>query len=177
MKYPEKAEYNPSYQKYLDLVDADRFYEQFDNITKETIDLFESINKDKLNYRYANDKWTIKEVLMHIIDTERGFSYRSIVCIRKDNKTPLYGMDEEFYAKNVSVADRSIKSMLQEFQIVRRGFRMLFKNCTEEQSSFHGNAIGYNISARALGYISIGHTKHHLNIIKYIYLNNEKLIP
>lgn len=170
MKFPEKIEYNPAYQKYLDIVEADNFYAQFDKITDETIAFFKSIPNHKLNYRYADNKWTIKEVLMHIIDTERGFSYRTIVCIRKDNKTPLYAMNEDFYAKNVDVSDRSIESMLHEFEIVRKGFRMLFENCTEEQSLFLGNAVGNNISARALGYISIGHTKHHLNVIKERYL-------
>lgn len=170
MKFPEKIEYKPAYQKYLDIVETDNFYAQFDTITDDAIAFFKSIPNDKLNYRYAENKWTIKEVLMHIIDTERGFSYRAIVCIRKDNKTPLYAMDEDFYAKNVDVSDRSIESMLHEFEIVRKGFRILFENCTAEQSMFLGNAVGNNISARALGYISIGHTKHHLNVIKERYL-------
>lgn len=171
MKFPEKTEYYPGYQKYLDLVEQGNFFEQFDNITKETIEFFNSIDHDKLNYRYAENKWTIKDVFMHIIDTERGFSYRTIVCIRKDAKTPLYGMDEDFYAENVNVDERSLESMIKEFQVVREGFRILFENCDEEQSSFLGNQVTYNISARALGYISIGHTKHHLNIIKKRYLN------
>ena len=170
MKYPEKTEYYPGYQQYLDLVEQGHFFEQFDSITKETVELFRSISYDKLNYKYAENKWTVKEVFMHIIDTERGFSYRTIVCIRKDNKTPLYAMDEEAYAKNVNVDDRNIESMVKEFQAVREGFRMLFEHCTEEQSSFLGNHIEYKITARALGYISIGHTKHHLNIIKERYL-------
>ena len=171
MKFPKKTEYNPAYQKYIDLVDGENFYEQFDNITSETIELFKSISNDKLNYKYAENKWTVKDVLMHIIDTERGFSYRTIVCIRKDNKTPLYGMDEDFYASNVNVTERSIESMIKEFEIVRKGFRILFENCTEEQSLFLGNAIENNISARALGYISTGHTKHHLKILRERYLN------
>lgn len=171
MKFPEKKEYNPVYQKYLALVGQGNFFEQFDNITNETIELIKSIGEDKLNYKYAENKWTIKDILMHIIDTERGFSYRAIVCIRNDDKTQLYGMDEDFYAKNVNVTNRDIESMLKEFEIVRKGFRILFENCTEEQSSFLGNGIGHKISARALGFISIGHTKHHLNIIKERYLN------
>ena len=80
-------------------------------------------------------------------------------------------MDEDFYAKNANVTNRDIESMLKEFEIVRKGFRILFENCTEEQSSFLGNGVGHKISARALGFISIGHTKHHLNIIKERYLN------
>ena len=172
MEFPKKNEYYPGYQPYIDLVDTEHFFEQFDKVTNETLDLFKSIPIDKLNYKYAENKWTIKEVLMHIIDTERGFSYRAIVCLRNDKKTPLYGMDEDFYAKNVNVTNRGIESMLEEFEIVRKGFRILFKNCTAEQASFLGNGVGHKISARALGYISIGHTKHHLNVIKEKYLNS-----
>lgn len=172
MEFPKKNEYYPGYQPYIDLVDNENFFEQFDNVTNETIDLLRSISTDKLNYKYAENKWTIKEVLMHIIDTERGFSYRALVCLRNDNKTPLYGMDEDFYAKNVNVTDRSIEHMLEEFEIVRKGFRILFENCTDEQASFLGKGVRNKISARALGYVSIGHTKHHLNIIKKKYLNS-----
>ncbi|MDG2448153.1 MAG: DinB family protein [Saprospiraceae bacterium] len=174
MKFPIKDEYYPGYQPYIDLVKNENFYEQFDNVTNETIHLFKSISIDQLNYKYAENKWTIKEVLMHIIDTERGFSYRAIVCLRNDNKTPLYGMNEDLYAKNVDVSTRDIESMLEEFKIVRKGFRILFENCTDEQASFLGNGVDYEISARALGYISIGHTKHHLNVIRNKYLNSRK---
>ncbi len=174
MKFPSISEYNPVYQKYIELVENDDFFIQFDNITNETVNFFKSLSEDKLNYKYAENKWTIKEVLMHIIDTERGFSYRTIVCIRQDAETPLYGMDEDFYAKNVNVTERSIESMLEEFTIVRKSFRILFENCTEEQSKFLGNGVGHKISARALGFISIGHTKHHLNIIKQRYLTDNQ---
>jgi hypothetical protein len=173
MNFPTINEYNPVYQKYIALVERDNFFEQFDAITNETLRFFNSISADKLNYKYAENKWTIKDVLMHIIDTERGFSYRTIVCIRQDDKTPLYGMDEDFYANNVNVTDRTIESMLHEFEVVRKAFRILFENCTEEQSKFLGNGIGHKISARALGFISIGHTKHHLNIIRERYLINK----
>jgi len=172
MNFPDILEYNPAYQKYINLVDKDNFFKQFDEITNETIAFFRSINEEKLNYAYEKNKWTIKEVLMHIIDTERGFSYRAIVCLRQDNKTPLHGMDEDFYAKNVKVTERNIDNMLEEFVAVRKGFRFLFENCSEEQSQFLGNGIEYKISARALGFISIGHTKHHINIIKERYLLN-----
>lgn len=173
MNFPTINEYNPAYQKYIELVERDNFFDQFDAITNETLRFFNSVSTDKLNYKYAENKWTIKDVLMHIIDTERGFSYRTIVCIRQDDKTPLYGMDEDFYANNVNVTDRAIESMLDEFEAVRKAFRILFENCTEEQSKFLGNGIGHKISARALGFISIGHTKHHLNIIRERYLINK----
>lgn len=82
MNFPTITEYNPVYQKYIEIVERDNFFDQFDAITNETLRFFNSISTDKLNYRYAENKWTIKDVLMHIIDTERGFSYRTIVCIR-----------------------------------------------------------------------------------------------
>ena len=170
MKFPEKIEYKPAYQKYLDLVEVNNFFEQFDAVTNETIELFKSISADKLNYRYAEDKWTIKDVFMHVIDTERGFSYRTIVCLRNDDTTPLYPMEEDFYAKNVDVTNRSIESIIEEFVTVRKGLRMLFEHCTDEQASFLGNGVGHKITARALGFISIGHTKHHLNIIRERYI-------
>jgi uncharacterized damage-inducible protein DinB len=170
MNFPNQSEYQAYFQKYIDLVKPTDFFEQFDNCTQETIDLFSSIDKGLLNHRYAEGKWTIKDVLMHIIDTERGFSYRAIVCVRKDAKTPLYGMDEDFYAQNVDVTNRSIDSLLDEFQTVRKAFRFIFEYSTEDQLAFIGNANGKNISARALGYVSIGHTKHHLNVIRERYL-------
>jgi len=170
MKLPAKSEYNPRYENYVDLPSNVDFFELFDKITEDTLTLFRSIDPNRLNYKYAEDKWTIKDVLMHVIDTDRGFSYRAIVCIRGDDKTPLYPMDEDMYAKNVNVTNRDIESLLEEYLIVRKGFRILFENCTEEQSSFLGNGIGHKISARALGYISIGHNKHHLKIIEERYL-------
>ena len=172
MNFPTIIEYNPAYQKYIELVENDNFFDQFDAITNETLRFFNSVSTDKLNYKYSENKWTIKDVLMHIIDTERGFSYRAIVCIRQDDKTPFYGMDEDFYANNVNVTDRKIENMLEEFETVRKSFRILFENCTEEQSKFLGNGVGHKISARALGFISIGHTKHHINIIKERYLTD-----
>jgi hypothetical protein len=170
MNFPEIPEYKPAFQKYIDLVNKDDFFEQFDKNTSKTVSFFLSIKTSLLNYRYAQDKWTIKDILMHIIDTERGFSYRAIVCLRKDNVTPLYGMDEDFYAKNVEVTNRSIESLIYEFKIVRSSFRILFENCTEEQSQFLGNGIGHQISARALGFVAIGHCVHHVNIVKERYL-------
>jgi hypothetical protein len=169
MKFPEKIEYKPVYQKYIDLTNQSDFFNQFDANTNAVIDLYNSINPDKYNYRYQPNKWSIKDVLMHIIDTERGFSYRAIVCIRQDANTPLYGMDEDFYAKSVDLTNRNIESIIEEFIIVRKSFRILFENCTEAQSSFLGQGIDHSISARALGYIAIGHAKHHLTVIEERY--------
>lgn len=170
MKRPERNEYAPGYQNYIDLVEPGDFLELLDQNTIFTIDFFKSISKKNENLRYAENKWTIKEVLMHIVDTERGFSYRAIVCTRNDRKTPLHYMDEELYAKNVDVREIPIDNLIEEFMAVRKAFRFIYTNNAIEKFSFLANAIGHNISARAIGFIAIGHVKHHIDVIKQKYL-------
>ena len=170
MQRPTSGEFNTYFQKYIGLVGEGDFDELLQENTKETLAFFNSIDVTKHNYKYAENKWTIKDVLMHIIDTERGFSYRAIICIRKDDKTPLYPMDEDFFAANVSTTDRSMESLLEEFLAVRKSFSFLFQNTTDEHLQFIRNNNGHPISARALGYIGIGHILHHLHVIKERYL-------
>jgi uncharacterized damage-inducible protein DinB len=170
MKKPEAIEYKPNFQQYIDLVTEDDFLEELKKNKTETIQFFKSIPEHKHNYRYAEKKWTIKEVLMHMIDTERVFSYRVLVCARADGKTPLYPMDENMYAANVDVTHRTMDSLLKEFEVVRESVTFLFENLTEAQSKFLGDNITHKISARALGYFLIGHIKHHNNVIKERYL-------
>ena len=92
MERPKENEYAVAYQKYINLVETGNFIELLDKNTDLTISFFKSIDDKNGNFKYAEGKWTIKEVFMHIIDTERGFSYRAIVCTRSDDTTPLYGM-------------------------------------------------------------------------------------
>jgi hypothetical protein len=146
------------------------FLEELKKNKMETVQFFKSIPESKHNHRYAENKWTIKEVLMHMIDTERGFSYRVLVCARADDKTPLYPMDEDMYAANADVTNRTMDSLIKEFEVVRESATFLFENLTEAQSKFLGDNITHKISARALGYILIGHVKHHNNVIKERYL-------
>jgi uncharacterized damage-inducible protein DinB len=171
MNRPEKTEYNPYFQAYIDLVEAGDFQHNFIANTKNTIEFFENIPIEKHNYKYGADKWTIKEVLMHLIDTERVFAYRALVCLRGDNKTPLHSMDDNLYAANIDVTQRTMESLVEEFKAVRSNSTLLFQHVTAEQSQFLGNGITYPVSARALGFIMIGHILHHVHIIKTRYLN------
>lgn len=170
MKKPSLIEYKQDYQKYVDLVGEGSFEDLLNANTDKTIDFFKSIDSHQHNFRYEKDKWTIKDVFMHIIDTERGFSYRAIVCLRRDGKTPLYRMDEDLFASNVNVANRSMESLIEEFLAVRKSFGFIFKNTKPEDLQFLGNGVRHKISARALGFIAIGHAMHHINIIKERYL-------
>lgn len=169
MKRPEPNEYKSYFQSYIDLVEDGDFSKLLLQNKVDAVTFFEGIPKEKHNYKYAEDKWTIKESLMHIIDTERVFSYRALACARGD-KTPLPTMDENLYARNVDVSTRTFLSLIEEFKAVRESSILLFDYMPDEKSRLIGH-IGENaISARALGYLLIGHVIHHLNVIRERYL-------
>lgn len=170
MKRPENNEYNPYFQHYIDLTDTGDFQDSFNKNTQLTTAFFNSVPVEKHDYKYGLDKWTIKEVLMHIIDTERVFAYRTLVCLRGDHTTPLHSMDDNLYASNIDVTSRTMESLLEEFLIVRANSNLLFQNITEAQSMFLGNGITHPFSARALGLIMMGHILHHIHVIKERYL-------
>ena len=170
MNRPEQEEYNPFFNKYIDLIEEAEFFELFKNTTESALQFFRSIPEEKLNFKYTPDKWTVKDILMHLIDTDRILSYRALVCSRGDDKSLLPRADENLFAANIDVKNRSVESLLDEFKCVRKSMEFLFENITEEKSKLLGNNGKFKISARALGYISIGHTKHHINVIKERYL-------
>jgi len=168
MQRPEVNEYHPGYQKYFDLVPGNDFLVLLDLNTKETIDFFKNRPPEKHDYRYAEGKWTIKEVLMHIIDTERVFAYRALAAARGD-ETPVYRMDEELYARNVDVTDRTLADLISELAAVRTTTRFLFEHVTDEQSRRVCNIVTHPMSTRAIGYFMLGHAVHHTTVVKERY--------
>lgn len=123
---------------------------------------------------YAPEKWTVKDILQHIIDTERIFTYRALRFVRKD-QTPLPGFDENAYADAANTANRTVDDLLLEFAAVRQSTLGLFLGFDEEMLQREGIASGNNISVLALGFTIVGHVVHHLNVIKdryYPLLNN-----
>ncbi|HEY0430972.1 MAG TPA: DinB family protein, partial [Pyrinomonadaceae bacterium] len=134
-----------------------------------TVKFFENIPAEKVDYRYAEGKWTVKEVLMHLIDTERVFAYRALTAARGDG-APHYRMDEELYAGNVDVTHRALASLLAEFKAVRNATTQFFENLTEAQSKWTCNIVPHPMSARAIGYFLIAHVRHHRNVIEERYL-------
>jgi uncharacterized damage-inducible protein DinB len=169
MQRPDANEYHPDYQKYYDLIPAGDYLDMLDQNTIETVEFFETIPPEKHSYRYAERKWTIKEVLMHIIDTERVFAYRALAAARGD-ASPVYRMDEELYAGNVNVSDRTMRDLISEFQSVRNATESLFKNMTAEQSKRACNVVTHPMSARAIGYFLIAHVLHHVGVVRVRYL-------
>jgi uncharacterized damage-inducible protein DinB len=170
MQRPETNEYHPNYQKYFDLVPAGDFHDLLDQNSRSTVEFFQNVPSDRHDYKYAEGKWSIKEVLIHIIDTERVFAYRGLAAAR-DDQTPIYRMDEELYARNVDVSERTMASLVAEFKTVRDATETLFANLTDEQSRRTCNVVTHPMSARAIGYFIIGHVEHHVEVVRERYLS------
>jgi uncharacterized damage-inducible protein DinB len=131
-----------------------------------------SISKERLLYRYASNKWTIKEILVHIIDDERIYAYRAL-CFARNEKTKLPGFEQDDYVSFSNANDRPIENILQEYEAVRNATIALFEGLDETALLREGVANNNLATVRALGYHIAGHELHHINIIKEKYLNEE----
>ncbi len=134
----------------------------------------QDIPLDKFDYRYELNKWTIKEIIQHIIDAERIFAYRALRFSRND-KTELHGFNENDYVNNTNANQRSLQELLSEMAIVRQATLALFKSFSNEQLVLIGTASGNKLSVRAIGFIIIGHQNHHKNVFKERYLEINSL--
>ncbi|MGK0413247.1 MAG: hypothetical protein ACJA1B_001449 [Polaribacter sp.] len=166
-----KNEYAPYFEQYIELVSKDEksIIENLVASQKEFDDLLRNLPVEKHNFSYAEGKWTLKEVIQHIIDTERIFSYRAL-CFARNDKTSLPGFDENSFVENAAVDLRNFEDLLAEMAVVRAGTILLYKSFSEEALLRIGVGSGNEMSVRALGYLFSGHQIHHLNIVKERYL-------
>lgn len=162
-------EYAPFYAPYLNALGKVNLIEELEISLHDFIRFVQNIPMDKFDYRYAEGKWTIKEIIQHVIDTERIFAYRALRISRND-QTPLPGFDENFYVNNTNAAARSIQDLLTEFSAVRHSNLFFFKSLSDLQLLRTGIASNATVSVRAIGFIMIGHQKHHLNIFQERYV-------
>ena len=170
MQRPLGNEYRSNYQKYFDILPEGEFLDLLKINKENTISFFKNIPFEKHDHQYAPGKWTVKEVLLHIIDTEQVFSNRALMAARGDNNTIVGRMDENLYAKNGMTADRSMESLKEEFITVRKSTEILFVHISEEQSKWWCNIDPHPMTARAIAYFMIGHVAHHLGVVKERYL-------
>ena len=169
---PEKGEYPEYAEMYMKLLPDDGL------ILKHLADNFEQVKnliyklpQEKLLYKYAEDKWTIKEILVHIVDDERIYAYRSL-CFARDEKQSLPGFEQDEYALMSKANERDLDNIFEEYEAVRRSTIALFNGLPEESllrkgtgsSSYHAATV------RALAYHIAGHEQQHINIIKKKYL-------
>lgn len=170
MEKPQTSEYNSFFNGYIQLVPGGDYMQVLKDNELEIKAFFFSIKKDKHDFRYQPGKWSVRQILLHIIDTERVMSYRALTISRGDEGAVFPSMDENLFADHAVVGDRSIENLLAEFDAVRRASTFLFENMTDEQSLFTGTVMKRKTTARALGYIIVGHTMHHMNVIRERYL-------
>lgn len=170
-----KSEYPKYYSPYIEKVPAGKLQRLFKTVHQETQDFLATVGEINGNFRYEPNKWTLKEVLMHMIDTEKIFAYRALAFARKD-ETSLPGFDENKYADAVDVTNRTIKDLMEEFALTRKMTIQTFKHFTEEELGNIGTASQNKMSARAIGHIIIGHEMHHRLVIQDRYLGKETKI-
>ncbi|WP_299523328.1 DinB family protein [Winogradskyella sp.] len=163
------TEYHPYYKYYIDkAVGLDIVGGLQINLEKAFAFLSE-IPEEKYSFAYAKDKWTIKDILLHIIDAERIFAYRALRIARGDT-TPLAGFEQNNYVLNGNATSRTFKSITDEYKAVRNATISLFGSFNDNMLQRVGKASGSAVSVRALGYIITGHENHHLHIIEEHYL-------
>ncbi len=159
------------FHKYISQVEEDDLMDALQKQTRSFLRFLKEIPKDKRNYRYAEDKWTIKEVLQHIIDTERVFCYRAL-CFARKEAASLPSFDENSYADNSKAGQRKWKEMVNEFESVRQSTITLFDSFDDEQMNASGTASGKSNYVAGIGFTIPGHVNHHVNVIKEKYLNS-----
>ena len=167
---PSPDSYPPYFNTYIKLVEETDVITALLNHGDEAESFFSKINESETLYRYAEGKWTIKEILQHINDAERVFCYRALAFARREQAI-LPGFNENQYAANSHANDLSWSSLLNDFIITRKNSISLFNLFTDDDLDHIGKASDYSISVRALGYTIAGHFIHHMNIVKERYLS------
>jgi hypothetical protein len=169
MRRPDKNEYAPFYEGYVNDVIGNDPLRNLENQYQEIQSLLQSLPDVEASYAYSEGKWSVKEVLGHMIDTERIMCYRAL-CISRKEKQSLPGFEQDDYVKESNFRDRTITNLLDDYRISRKSTISLFKNFTEEMLNQKGMANHKEISVLALLYIIAGHEMHHLKILKEKYL-------
>ena len=167
MNPPQTREYPEWGEKYISLVEEN----VIEILTKQVTDFTSFMNglKAKADYAYAPGKWTLKEMMGHIIDTERILVFR-LMSIARDEKAALPGFEEDDYVNAAHFEDRELESFSEEFALLRKSNLYLINSLNEADLNKIGNANGLNISVRALVFTLAGHIMHHTNVIKERYL-------
>lgn len=169
MNRPAKNEYPAYYQAYIDLIKGDNIIRSLEEQILTMQNILSEIPEEKENFTYAEGKWTMKEVIGHVIDTERIFAYRALRFARQD-KTELPGFDENAYVPAGHFSKRTLYDLAHEFGRVRESNLIMLRNFDEKAWASSGIASGKEISVRAIAYIMAGHAVHHMNVIRSRYV-------
>jgi hypothetical protein len=166
---PETSEYAEYYGKYTGRIPGTNVLPVLEQQLESTLALFRKIDERKAEFQYAPGKWSIKQLVGHIIDTERVFAYRALVFSRNDT-TALPGFDQDKWAEQSNFSGLTMAEITAEFEAVRRATIALFRNVEPAAWNRKGTANGKEVTVRALAFITAGHLDHHLEILKSRYL-------
>jgi len=168
---PQAGEYAPYYDRYVSLVEGEDILNALDQQRRETMLLLSGRDEEDGDFRYAPGKWSAKEVLGHVCDTERIFAYRALRFSRAD-ATPIEGYEQDDYVRNGPFAQRPLADLVEDFIAVRRATLSLLRNLDEAAWSRRGIANKNEVSVRGLAYIIAGHELHHRRILEEKYFTN-----
>lgn len=166
--HPQPDEYGEFYKDYIELVDSPNVIESLIQQGQQVFSLIQTLSDEEAAFRYAENKWSVQEVLGHLIDTERIMAYRAL-CISRGEKKSLPGYDQDEYVNEANFSSRSLQNMSTEYDALRNANISMFSGFNEEQIKRKGTANQTKVSVRGLAYIIAGHEKHHLNILEEKY--------
>ncbi|HEX7905555.1 MAG TPA: DinB family protein [Chitinophagaceae bacterium] len=169
MPRPDLSRVPDFFHVYVNQVPENDLLTAIKNQTPSFISFLNELPVEKRDYRYAEDKWTVKELLQHIMDGERIFAYRALCFARKDT-TPLPSFDENNYADNSKADKRNWDEMVAEFKLLRQSNELMFNSFDDEQLEATGIASGRPNYVLAMGFIMVGHINHHLRVMRERYL-------
>jgi hypothetical protein len=165
---PQAGEYAPYYDRYIALIQGEDILNTLDQQRRQMMLLLSCRDEEEGDFRYAPGKWSAKEVLGHVCDTERIFAYRALRIARADT-TPLEGFEQDDYVRNGPFAQRPVADLVEEFTAVRRATLSLLRDLDEAAWIRRGIANKNEVSVRALAYIIAGHELHHRRILEEKY--------
>lgn len=165
MRRPTSDEYHSFFETYISKVTGVDFMSYINDQAVSTTALLRTLSAEQWDYRYAEDKWSIREVIIHMVDTEQIFAYRALRIARHD-KTPLPGFEQNDYVPYYEAASRSSESIIEAYEAVRKVTLTQFKNFSDEMLDQVGTVSGHAASARAFGFMIAGHELHHLDVLK-----------
>ena len=169
MNRPDIKEFDPYYNTYVSLVDGDNVMPLLETQLQGLRALISSLAEEKGAHSYADGKWTVKELLSHIIDGERIFAYR-VLRISRGDQTPIEGFEQDGYIENSNANNRLFSDLLDELEYQRKANLLMLRNLSDADAERLGTASEKTVSVRALAYIMAGHVEHHIQILKDRYL-------
>lgn len=169
---PSKDEFDSYYQGYIEKVEGKQLSLTLRQQRAKMLELIDGLTEEQADYRYAPGKWSVKEVLGHLLDTERVFVYRAM-SVARDEKQSLPGFDQDEYVKTGNFDQRSVESLRAEYEAVRNATIALFESLDEASWLKTGMANDVTVSVRAIGYIVPGHEAHHFAILRERYLGGD----